>query len=107
MTAPKVAATGQPELAGYMFDLKYKHNIEAAALSRLPLAEPEHTKVMDCAEVSPCLSKKHTGWIGSITSNINVIPEQVQIELKGFSTQEVRDAQLAESVVGAISGFVE
>ena len=113
MTAPKLDATGQrwaAELAGYMFDLKYKpgkHNIEADALSRLPLAEPEHTNVMDCAEVSACLGKKHTAWIGSITSNIDVIPDKVQMELKGFSPEEVRDAQLADEVVGPIYQFVE
>ena len=113
MTAPKLDATGQrwaAELAGYKFDLKYKpgkHNIEADALSRLPLAEPDHTNVMDCAEVSACLGKKHTGWIGSITSNTSVIPEQVQLELKGFSSDEVRAAQLADDDVGAIYRFVE
>ena len=113
MTAPKLDATGQrwaAELAGYSFELKYKpgkHNIEADALSRLPLVEPEFTNAMDCAEVSACLGKKHTAWIGSITSNTNVIPDQVQLELKGFSLQEVKDAQLADEVVGAIYGFVE
>ena len=48
-----------------------------------------------------------TAWIGSITSNTNVIPDQVQLELKGFSSQEVKDAQFADDVVGAIYGFVE
>ena len=62
---------------------------------------------MGCAEVSVYLGKKHTGWIGSITSNTNVIPKQVQMELKGFSSQEIRDAQLADEVVGAIYHFVE
>ena len=54
---------------------------------------------MDCAEVSACLGKKHTAWIGSITSNTNVIPDQVQLELKGFSSQEVKDAQLADEEI--------
>ena len=44
-----------------------KQNFEADALSRLPLAEPDHTNVMDSVEVSDCLGKKHAGWIGFIT----------------------------------------
>ena len=113
MTAPKLDATGQrwaAELAGYSFDLKYKpgkHNVEADALSRLPLAEPEYTKMMDCLEVKACLGRKHTGWIGSITSKLNVIPEQAQVELEGFSSQEVCAAQLADDVVGVVHGMVE
>ena len=112
MTAPKLDATGQrwaAELAGYLFDIKYKpgrHNIEADALSRLPLSEPDYTNVMDCAEVSACLGKKHTGWIGSITTNVDVIP-QMQVEVKGHSLQEVREAQLADDDIAVIHRFVE
>ena len=58
MTAPKLDATGQrwvAELADYTFDIKYKPgktNIEADALSRLPLKETDFTQEIDVAEVS-------------------------------------------------------
>ena len=60
MTAPKLDATGQrwaAELADYSFDIKYKpgkHNIEADALSRMPLSETDNSEIMDHAEVGAC-----------------------------------------------------
>ena len=63
MTAPKLDTAGQrwaAELAGYLFDIKYKpskQNIEADALSRLPLLEPDYTNVMDCAKLVHVLGR--------------------------------------------------
>ena len=112
MTAPKLDATGQrwaAELADYTFELKYKpgkHNVEADALSRLPLDESKFTRRMECSEVTACLGKKHTGWIGSITCNPIVLPDS-ELLLKGYSLEEVRCAQVADADIGLVLKFVE
>ena len=112
MTAPKLDATGQrwaAELADYTFTLKYKpgkRNIEADALSRL-FVEPEYTQVMDCADVGACLGKKHTAWIGSITLNSTVIPDFTEMQLKGFSPQEIKVAQMADEDIGMVYKLLE
>ena len=99
MTAPKLDATGQrwvAELADYTFDIKYKPgktNIEADALSRLPLNVTEFSEEVDCAEVGACLGRKHTAWIGSVTCNADVVPVECTMESDKFSLEEVKGAQ--------------
>ena len=112
MTAPKLDATGQrwvAELADYTFDIKYKpgkHNIEADALSRLPLNVAEFSEGVDCAEVSACLGRKHSAWIGSVTCNADVVPLECTLESKKFSLEEVRDAQKNDEDIKVILKFV-
>ena len=96
MTAPKLDATGQrwvAELADYTFDIKYKpgkHNIEADALSRLPLEVNDFSKEIDCAEVCAVLGRKHTALIGSVTCNADVIPVECVLESDKLSLEEVK-----------------
>ena len=112
LTAPKLDATGQrwvSELADYTFDLKYKPgrtNIEADALSRLPLDVSGFTEVVDFAEVSACLSYKHQAWIGSVTCNSEVFPVECSLESKVFSLEEVKAAQYADEDLCRIFKFV-
>ena len=113
MTAPKLDATGQrwvAELADYTFDIKYKpgkHNIEADALSRLPLAISKFSKEIDCAEVCACLGRNHTTMIGSVTCNADVIPVECVLELNRLSLEDVKVAQSRDEEIREILKFVE
>ena len=113
LTAPKLDATGQrwvAELADYNFDIKYKpgkQNIEADALSRLPLNVADYTDWVDCAEVVASLSGKHAGWIGSITCNVDAVSVECSLESKLLSMKEVKAAQHADQDLRCIMKFVQ
>ena len=112
MTAPKLDATGQrwaAELADYRFTLKYKpgkHNIEADALSRMPLPETDFPEEMTAADVGACLGKKHTGWMACVSLNSCLVPDQM-VQLKGFTREEIRDAQIADEEVGVVYSMLK
>ncbi len=113
LTVPKLDATGQrwvAELADFRFDIKYKpgkHNIEADALSRLPLDVSNFTKLMDRAEVNACLGRKHTAWIGSINCNIDAFPMECTLESSIVSLEEMKTAQNDDEEIKQVLKLVE